>query len=141
MGKILISTSVVLLLLLGQTCAWYWNIVIGNRDPNDVLLGFTRGASNFTTTPQEHDLRLHFDGTPGNNITFVHVSIFPDYYFAYYPSLGQYYDFWIHIHMSNTTYLTAEMYVYGFPPTPGAQVEPEKPQHEAILTTIYNDKN
>ncbi|GAB0090892.1 hypothetical protein DMENIID0001_056680 [Sergentomyia squamirostris] len=142
MKKILVSISVVLVLLLCETGARRWDYIsTGQRNPGDALLGFIRGASNFTTSPQVHDILLHFDGTPGNNITFVHVSMFPSYHFARYLVLGQFDFFYMEIHSPDTTYLTAEMYVYGFPPSPGVKVEPMKPQHEPILTTVYNDKN
>ncbi|GAB0090894.1 hypothetical protein DMENIID0001_056700 [Sergentomyia squamirostris] len=142
MKKILVSISVVLVLLCGETSARWYYISDGQRDPREVLLGFSRGVSNFTTTPQEHDVRVEFAGTPGNNITFVHVSIFPTISYAYWTTVGYYDYFWIQIHTPpTTTYLTAEIYVYGFPPTPGAQAKPEIPEHEAKLSTFYNDEN
>ncbi|GAB0090893.1 hypothetical protein DMENIID0001_056690 [Sergentomyia squamirostris] len=142
MKKILLFISVVLVLLCGETCARWYALRTGRRDPGEVLLGFSRGASNFTTTPQEHDVRLEFDGTPGNNITFVHVNIFPGFSYAVYSTIGYYDYFWIQIYTPpTTTYLTAEIYVYGFPATPGAQAKPEIPEHEAKISTFYNDEN
>lgn len=69
------SAIIVLACVVGVFGSTY--ISIGNRVPGEYLLGFVQNSTTYTPNPQNHTTQLFFQGTPGNNITFVHVNIFP----------------------------------------------------------------
>uniref|UniRef100_A0A7G3B9S2 Secreted protein n=1 Tax=Lutzomyia longipalpis TaxID=7200 RepID=A0A7G3B9S2_LUTLO len=113
-------------------------IGIGERQPGETLLGFIEDSS-ISVTPQNHTFQLFYQGVPGNVISYVYVNIDPKYSRVQFPVLGQFYDFWITIFLTNTTYLSANMYVYGFLPGLHEKKNFELPVQEPDIITLNGD--
>ncbi|GAB0090891.1 integral component of membrane [Sergentomyia squamirostris] len=145
MEKLVVISCLTLLLtalVLGHND--HTNIVIGNRVPGEIFLGFKENATINTATPQTHEVHVFFQGVPGNNITFVDVRMFPGFNRLRFPVLGQQsHNFWIDVCLENTTYLNANMYIYGFNPTltgePGSLKSSELYADSPSMITLTNN--
>ncbi|XP_055700234.1 uncharacterized protein LOC129799950 [Phlebotomus papatasi] len=133
--------SVLIFLMCAVAAFGQTYIGIGRIVPGQNVLGFADNSTVVTSTPQSHSVRLHFHGTPGNNITFVHVNVFPGWSSFSYPTLGQFDDFWIDVALSSTTQLGANIIVYGFNATSSTRTVFKEPIENPKMVTIMNVEN